>query len=112
MGGIGIGLAGDLLLQPHGQLSTEDGGQTHLGGGMGEPHRTVETVVIGQRQGRQPRGRTRGHELLRVGGPVEEAELGVHMQLGPLDGRSAQNGPWPGPEYRPTPSEPPGPTET
>ena len=84
VGGIGVGLAGDLLGQPHGQFGAEHGVQPHLGGGMGEADGTVEPVVVGQRQGAQPGGGTGGDELLGVGGSVEEAELGMHMQLRPV----------------------------
>src|SRR5699024_218077 len=53
-------------------------------------YRTVETVVIGQGQGGQPGGGTGGHEFLGVGGPVEEAEMGMHVQFRPLHARGPQ----------------------
>lgn len=48
MGGLGIGLAGDLLTQPDGEFGAEDRGQVRLGGGVGEADGAVEAVVVGQ----------------------------------------------------------------
>ena len=84
VGGVGVGLAGDLLGQTDGQLGAEHGVQSHLGGGVGEADGAVESVVVGQRQGGQSGGGTGGDERFGVGGSVEEAELGMHMQLRPV----------------------------
>ncbi len=75
-----------VLLGGQAQFGTEDRADARLPGGFGEPHRTVQTVVVGQGDdlGAQP-GRL-VDQRLGVAGAVQEAEGGVDVQLGP--GRS------------------------
>ena len=76
-----VDLAGDAVGESDRQLRAEHGGQAGLRGCGGEAGRTVETVVVRERQSGQP-GRDRGlHELLRLRGTVEEAEVRVHVQF-------------------------------
>ena len=84
---LGVGRA---LLRPAGQvegeLGAEDGGHVEGGRRLGEADDAVEAVVVGEGQGLQPQpGRLLG-QFLGVGGAVEEAEVGVTVQLGVGDG--------------------------
>ena len=63
------------------QLGAEHGRQSQLVGRLGEAHHPVEAVVVGEGEAGQPQpGRLLG-QLLRMAGPVEEAEVGVAVQL-------------------------------
>ena len=64
------------------ELGSEDGGQPHGPGRLGETDHPVEAVVIGEGEGAQPEPGRLGHQLLGVRGAVEEAEVGVAVQLG------------------------------
>ena len=80
-GGVGPGL------EAQGELGADHGGHALLRGGLREAHHPVEAVVVheGDRLQAQ-RGRLAGH-VLRGGGAVEEAEVGVGVQLGVGDDR-------------------------
>jgi hypothetical protein len=83
----GVGGAG---LRPpwevEGELGAEDRG--HLQGlrRLGEPDDPVEAVVVGDGQGGQVQSRRLLDQLLGMRGAVEEAEVGVAVQLGIGDG--------------------------
>ena len=69
-------------MTPEGELGAEHGGQADRPGGLGEADHAVEAVVVGEGQRLQAEpGRLLG-QLLGVGGAVEEAEVGVAVQLG------------------------------
>src|SRR5665213_1223667 len=53
-----------------------------LGGVLGEPHRAVEPVPIGERDPAQPQLPPVLDQLLGVRGPLEEAEVGPAVKLG------------------------------
>jgi hypothetical protein len=65
-----------------GDLGPEDGRQAHLVGRLGETDHPVEAVVVAEGQGRQTEPGRLLDQLLGVGGPVQEAEVGVAVQLG------------------------------
>ena len=65
-----------------GELRPEDRRQTEGPGGLGETDHPVEPVVIGEGEGVEPEARRLGHQFLGMGGTVEEAEVGVAVQLG------------------------------
>ena len=68
--------------RPEGQLGPEHRGQPEGPGRLGEADHAVEAVVVGERQRLEPEpGRLLG-QLLGVRRPVEEAEVGVAVQLG------------------------------
>ena len=70
------------LGEPERQLRAEHGGHADGPGRLGEADHAVEPVVVGDGQRLQPEaGRLLG-QLLRVAGPVEEAEGGVAVELG------------------------------
>ena len=78
---LGVGLAHLGAGHPQGQLGPEDGGQPVGPGRLGEADHAVEAVVIGQGQGLQPQADGLLGQLLGVGGPVQEAEVRVAVQL-------------------------------
>ena len=64
------------------QLCAEHRGEADGAGSLGEANHSVEAVVVGEGQGLEPEpGRLLG-QLLGVGGPVEEREVGVTVELG------------------------------
>ena len=65
-----------------GELGAEDGRQPHRPGRLGEADHPVEAVVVGEGEGAEAEPGRLGHELLGVRGTVEEAEVGVAVQLG------------------------------
>ena len=70
----------------HPYLGSEDGLDAVLGAGLGEAHRAVETVVVGEGQGRLPQlGRPRD-QLLDPAAAVQEGEVGVHVQVDERNG--------------------------
>ncbi len=68
--------------RPQRQFGAEDGAQVEFGGRFGEPHRPVQAVVVGQRQGAQAQPGGLLDQFLRRAGPVEEAERRMRVQLG------------------------------
>ena len=62
-----------------GQLDTEHGGYIEDPRRLGEADGAVETVMVGEGQGRQAESGGLGHQLLGVAGAVEEREIGVHV---------------------------------
>ncbi len=67
--------------EPDAQLRAEHRAHAELLGRLGEPHHPVHAVVVGQRDGVQPELVRRLHQLLRVARAVQEAEVGVGVQL-------------------------------
>ncbi len=65
-----------------GELGSEDGGEPDGPGRLGEADHPVQAVVIGEGQGAEPEPGGLGHQLLGVGGTIEEAEVGVAVQFG------------------------------
>ena len=65
-----------------GELGPEDGGQAQRPGGLGEADHAVEAVVVGEGQGLEPQPGGLLDQLLGERGAVEEAEVGVAVQLG------------------------------
>ncbi len=78
---LGVGLAHLRPGHAQGQLGAEDGGQPVGPGRLGEADHAVEPVVVGEGQGLQPQADGLLGQLLGVGGPVQEAEVGVAVQL-------------------------------
>ncbi len=86
---------------PEGELGAEHGAQTEGPGRLGEADHPVAAVVVGDGQGLEAEpGRLDG-QLLGMRGAVEEAEVGVAVQLGvghqagvgpPLDRRRPRRG--------------------
>ena len=75
-----------------GELGAEDGGHAQGGRGLGEADHAVEAVVVGEGQRLQSQaGRLLG-QLLGMGRPVEEAEVGVTVELGVGSGTAAAAG--------------------
>ena len=68
--------------QPERELGAEHRGHAQLGGGLGEPHHPVHAVVVGEREGLQTQPGGLLDQLLGVAGAVQEAEVGVAVQLG------------------------------
>ena len=79
-----VGLAVLRGRQVEGELRPEHGGQPELLRGLGEAHHPVEAVVVGDGQPGQPQPDRLLGQLLRVARAVEEAEVGVAVQLGVL----------------------------
>ena len=84
----GVDLSDGVGLRPrhrtavrHRDLGAEHGGETDRLGRFGEAHHPVEAVVVGDRQRLEPEAGRLGGQLLRVGGTVEEREVGVAVQL-------------------------------
>ena len=50
--------------------------------GLGEAHHAVDAVVVGEGQGLEPQTHGLLHQLFGVRRAVEEAEVGVAVQLG------------------------------
>ncbi len=79
---LGVGLTVLGPSQPQGQLGAEHRGDTNRARRLGEADHAVEPVVIGEGEGLQAEpGRFLG-ERLRRAGTVEEAEVGVGVELG------------------------------
>ncbi len=75
---------GDAVLrpgQPEAELGAEHRRQPVRLGRLGEPDDPVEAIVVGQRQRGQAEAGGGLGQLLRAGGAVEEAEVGVAVQL-------------------------------
>ncbi len=68
--------------QVEGELGAEHGGQADGPGRLGEADDAVEPVVVGDGQRLQPQPDRLLGQLLRMGGTVEEGEVGVAVQLG------------------------------
>ncbi len=64
------------------QLGAEHRAHAEFGGRFGEPHRPVEAVMVGQREGTQIQPRGLLDHLFRRTGPVEKAVRRMRMQLG------------------------------
>ena len=64
-----------------GDLGTEHRGQAMSPGRFSKAHDTVETVVVGERQGPQTKADRLFDQLLRVRCSIEKAEVGVTVQL-------------------------------
>ena len=71
--------------EPQRQLRAEDGADPELGGGLGEPDHAVHPVVVGEREGVEPQAGGPLDQLLGVARAVQEAEVGVAVQLGVRD---------------------------
>ena len=67
--------------EPQRQLRAEDRAHAQLGGGLGEADHAVHPVVVGERQGLEPEPGSLLDQLLGVARPVQEAEVGVAVQL-------------------------------
>ena len=74
--------------EPQRQLCAEDRADPELGGGLGEPDHPVHAVVVGECQRVQAQARRLLDQLLRVTRTVQEAEVGVAVQLGVRDARA------------------------
>ena len=84
--------------EPQRQLRAEDGADPELGGGLGEPDHAVHPVVVGEREGVEPQAGGPLDQLLGMARAVQEAEVGVAVQLGVRDagaliGRGRVGGP-------------------
>ena len=64
------------------QLGAEDARHAEGARRLGEPHRAVEPVVVGERERLEPERHGRRDQLLGVRRAVEEAEPRVRVQLG------------------------------
>ena len=71
------------------QLRPEHRRDAQLAGGVGEADHPVQAVVVGDRQPGQPQLVRLLDQLLRVRGPVQEAEVGVAVQLDIVHRRGA-----------------------
>ena len=74
--------------EPERQLRAEDGADPELGGGLGEPDHPVHAVVVGECERVQAQARRLLDQLLGVARTVQEAEVGVAVQLGVRDARA------------------------
>ena len=63
------------------ELGAEDRREPERTGGLGEADDAVEAVVIADGQRLEPQADRLGSQLLGVGGPVEEGEVGVAVQF-------------------------------
>ena len=104
MGTAGIGHTVGYGCGPEGQLGAEHRGQALGPGRLGEPHHAVEAVVVGEGQGVQPQMHGLLDQFLGMGRTVEEAEVGMTVQLGvgrsrdaPFDRRGLVGPPLAGP---------------
>ena len=70
------------------QLRAEDGADVQLGGGLGEPDHAVHAVVVGERERLQTQAGGLLDQLFGMARTVQEAEVGVAVQLGVRDARS------------------------
>ncbi len=68
--------------EAQGDFGPEDGGQADGGGGFGEPDGPVHAVVVGDGQRLEAQAHCLFHQLVGVRSTIEEAEIGVAMQLG------------------------------
>ncbi len=68
----------------HVELAADDRLDAGLLGGQVEVDRAEEIAVIGQGDGREVQVLGLLHQLLELGGPVEQAVLGVHVQVDEL----------------------------
>ncbi len=68
--------------QPEGQLGAEYRRHPHRSGRLGETDHPVHAIVVGDGQGLQAQAGGFFDQLLRMGSPVEEAEVRVTVQLG------------------------------
>ena len=84
---VGRFVAGQQRLHPH--LGAEDRLDVSLGAGLGEADGAVETVVVGEGQGRLPELGRPGDQLLDAAAAVEEREVRVDMEV---DERSSGGG--------------------
>ena len=75
--------------QPEREFGPEHGGHLQLGGRLGEPHHPVHPVVVGERDRVQTEPGGLLDQLLGVAGAVQEAEVGVAVQLGVRGGGRA-----------------------
>ncbi len=90
---LGVAPAGcDSQQRLHPHLGPEDGLDAVLGAGLGEAHRAVEAVVVGESQGRLPQLGRPGDQLLDPAAAVEEREVGVHVQVDERSRRRAAGG--------------------
>ena len=80
---------GQQRLHPH--LGAEDGFDAPLLAGLGEAHRSVEPVVIGEGQRRLPELGRAGDQFLHPAATVEEREVGVHVQVHEVVGAGARS---------------------
>ena len=74
-------------LRGQGELGTEDGREPEGPGRLGEAHHAVEAVVIADGQRLEPQPDRLGGQLLGMGGPVQEGEVGVAVQFRVADRR-------------------------
>ena len=81
----GVGLAVLRLRQLERELGAEHGLQLQRLGGLGEAHDAVEAVVVGDRERVQAEPLGLFGQLFGRGGPVEERERRVRVQLGVRD---------------------------
>jgi len=82
MGTLRVGHPGLCPREAKGDFGPEDGGQASCGRGFGEPDRPVHAVVIGDGQRLEPQAHRLFHQLVGVRSTIEEAEIGVAVQLG------------------------------
>ena len=68
--------------QTQAELGPEQGGQLAGAGRLREANHAVDAVVVGEGEGLEPQAHRFLHQLLWVRGAVEEAEVGVAVQLG------------------------------
>src|ERR1700757_599020 len=73
---------------PKRQFGPEYGTHVQFHRRFREPHRPIEAVMVGQRDGAQIQPDRLFDQLLRRAGPVEEAERRMRVQLGVRDGRA------------------------
>ena len=69
-------------IDAEGQLGSEHRGHADRPRRLGEAHHAVQPVVVGEGQRLQPQPSRFLGQLLGVGGAVQEAEVGVAVQLG------------------------------
>ncbi len=79
---LGVGHPGLRPGQAQSDLGSEDRRQVGWTGGLGEADYPVHPVVVSDRQGREAEVHRLFDQLLRVRGPVQEAEVRVAVQLG------------------------------
>jgi hypothetical protein len=79
-----------------GELGAEDGGEGEGPGGFGEAHDAVHAVVVGEGQGLQAEPDRLLDQLLGVGAAVQEAGVGMAMELRIGDLGRSRTAPSPG----------------
>jgi len=82
VGALGVGHPALGLGGAEGELGPEHRRQPHHPGRLGEADHAVVAVVIGEGERLEAQAVGFLDQLLRVGGPVQEAEVGVAVQLG------------------------------